>query len=522
MSLQPNELARREQGALEIRDEALRIRMTLEGLSSADGHDLSCTFLASVRAVQDSVERRMLAEVLLAERPVLAADDVAAHFLQTLQPAAADVAQQFPVEDFLAAKGQARSALLDKLKSAATSVAFACGLEVLAPFSLEFASGSFQKQRLRSMQQSLIEQQRAGEIQHLERAAELLKRFEAIRRSTPELSAGRVLDQISPADRGTMLRTLLLASSRGPEAAPRQSLWAVAGPYLAKIDSADPMRKPELLPLPSDLGPLRSVQLADIDGSPALLVGAQRGFFLIHPDDPAKPSPFVLPSESALGFNRILYWSATKGFCGTHGEAGLVRWDSQNGAAPATVIPPSALGAPGPGPRHLQRLDDQRVIFSAGPKLFAWDAQTLETIPSGPNADIVGIVPEADSLIVVRDDGTIHRLDRRLPHEMQTLQQRPSRVLATGALPWMDDQRLLLASEDGAISCIGLEDQLVTEYLSSHRGLRAVAGSASLVAAASPDRQRIILWNAWDGQRPLAEIYLAALTRHRIADIAFG
>jgi hypothetical protein len=520
--MQPNELARRDQGGLEIRDEAMRVRIMLAGLNSADGHDLSCTFLASVRAVPDHVERQMLAEVLLAERAVLTADDVAAHFLQTLQPAAADVAEQFAVEDFLAAKGEARSALLDKLKSAATSVAFACGLEVLPPFSLEFASGSFQKQRLRSMQQSLIEQQRAGEIEHLERAADLLKRFEAIRRSTPELSAGRVLDQISPADRGTMLRTLLLASSRGPAAAPPQPLWAVAGPYLAKIDSADPSHKPELLSLPTDLGPLRSVQSADIDGSPALLVGAQRGFFLLHLNDLAKPTPFVLSSESALGFNRILYWSARKSFCGTHGEAGLVRWDAQNGAAPAAVIAPNALGAPSAGPRHLQRLDDQRVIFSAGPKLFSWDGETLETIPSGPNADIVGIVPEIDSLIVVRDDGTIHRLDRGLPHEMQTLQKRPSRVLAAGALPWMDDQRLLLSSEDGAVSCIGLEDQLVTEYLSAHRGLRAVAGSPGLVAAASPDRQRIILWNAWDGQRPLTEIYLAALTRHRIADISFG
>jgi hypothetical protein len=522
---------------MELRDEPLRVRWTFKGLSTADSHDVSCIFTASVRAVPENIERRMLAEVLLADRAVLTQEDIAAHFLPALQSAAEDVVGRFTAPSLLTAESDARSALLESLKSAAKPVAFACGLEMLAPFSFEFHSDSFQRQKVRSMQQTLIEQQRAGEIQHLERAADLLKRFEAIRSSAPGLSAGRVLDQISPPDRGAMLHTLQLAAARGRDAV-AQSLWIVAGPTLAKLDASEATRQPELISLPTDLGPLRSVQSARIDGKTTLLVGAQRGFFAIQPPDFSKPRAYLFPSlESPLGFNRIAAGNDGRIFVGTHSDAGVVQWDADGGAAPAIVVPPaqflsSPMSAPssdssvsistGRGPKHLRALDDQLFLFAAGPQLFTWDGRSVAPIPADSRSEVIGILSEPESLLIVRDDGTISRLDRRMPHELQEIQHRPVRIRAAGALPWMDSQRLLLASEDGAIACVGLEDQLVTEFVSPHRGLRIVAGSVSLVAAVSPDRQRVILWNAWDGQRPLTEIYLAARTRHRIADLTFA
>ncbi|HEY8666312.1 MAG TPA: hypothetical protein VIL86_06590, partial [Tepidisphaeraceae bacterium] len=59
------------------------------------------------------------------------------------------------------------------------------------------------------------------------------------------------------------------------------------------------------------------------------------------------------------------------------------------------------------------------------------------------------------------------------------------------------------------------------QYNSAYRSLRLVAGAADRVAAISSDRQRLIVWNAWDGSKPAAEFYLAGLARHRIADVDF-
>jgi hypothetical protein len=62
---------------------------------------------------------------------------------------------------------------------------------------------------------------------------------------------------------------------------------------------------------------------------------------------------------------------------------------------------------------------------------------------------------------------------------------------------------------------------LTSEYLSPYRGLKILTATTDLIAAVSPDRQRIVLWNTWDGQRPIGEIHITAQTRHRIADLRF-
>jgi hypothetical protein len=496
---------------------------------------VTCNFTASVSAVPENIERRMLAEVLLANRDVLTNDNIADHFLPALQPTAAAAVAKLPVEALLTPDSQARGVLLDAFKSAAKPVAFACGLELLPPFAFEFASASFQRQKLRSMQQTLIEQERTGEIQHLERATELLKKFEAIRRSAPELSAGRVLDQISPADRGMMLRTLQLAGAKASDVN-AQSLWVVAGSTLVKIDAADPSKSPELIALPGELGPLRSVRSAMIAGQMTLLIGAQRGFFSIHPPQFDQAKAYGFPGlESPLGFNAIVAQNDGRTFHGTHSDAGLATWDAGDLAAPIRIVPPmqflsaSAAAAPtnsgtsissGRGPKFLCAMDDQRLIFAAGPQLFSWSGQAIAPIPDDTRAEVVGLLRRADGVIVIRDDGTISSVAGDPTLGVRTLQRRPMRIRAAGLLPWMDTQRLLLAAEDGAIACVGLEDQLVSEYICPHRGLRIVTGSAAIVAAVSPDRQRVILWNSWDGQRPVTEIYITARTRHRVADIA--
>ena len=74
--------------------------------------------------------------------------------------------------------------------------------------------------------------------------------------------------------------------------------------------------------------------------------------------------------------------------------------------------------------------------------------------------------------------------------------------------------------DDGAIECIGVDDQLVTQYVMTIAAAM-LAASADVVAAVSADRQRIIFWHAWDGREPFEEIHVTSQTRHRIADIDF-
>jgi len=560
--MRENELARRDPSAaaggpavasaLELRTQPLRARWVIDELITADRNNLRCTFSCSVRALPDPTERRMLAEVLLGPRRSLTDADVVAHFAPTLRNAAADQAGLKGVEVWLSPEG--KPPLVAALKKAAEGVAFACGLEVLAPFEVELQSPSHEQQRLREMQRKLAEQEAAGQVEHLARAGELLKKFQEIRQSAPELSASQVLEQISPTDRGSMLQTLLLASAR-QEAG--MDLWAVAGPYLVKIEKMDVKGAPaggapkmSLTPLPPTLGPLRSVQPAMIDGRRVLLVGARSGVLVVRPGEPDEPTAYADATiDSPLGFSRVVYQPAhgdtPASLIGCHGDAGIVRWDLGNTAAPinvlrrdqlpvdalpsADVLPPplpgvsgiSSLGGRLAGPRNLQLLDDTRLIFSVGSEVWVLDGSDLSEVTPATEAEVIAIIPDAGQMQIVHEDGTIRTLDLA-SRQITATQRQGIRLRAAGSLPWLGGTRLLLAGDEGPVQCMGADDPLVTHYASTHRGLRVLCGSADRVAAISADRQRIIVWNSWDGRQPAAEAYVTAMTRHRIADVEFG
>lgn len=526
MLLRDNELARRQEGRTELRPRPLRVRWNLEGLPAADGYEMRATFQCSVRALPDSTERRMLEEVLLGSRYALSDEDIARHFQPALHAAAAKAIQKHAVPEWL--DGSLANETIELLREAASRVAFDCGLELLPPFNLDLQSPMYQQQQLRSMQQALVEKQTVGQIEHVQRSAALLKQFEEIRKATPQLSPGRMLEQISPADRGAMLQALLMASADSATA-----LWAVAGPYLVGVATVDGSSSPRLHPLPPTLGPLRSVQTAMIEGGRRLLVGARSGFMVVDPQNSTDVQLFHHNvGESPLGFNRVIYQDASRTFVASHRSAGIVCWQRGTSDAPQACFPPDRLGPRSAssesssdhmqtqGPRNLEGLDGSRFIFSVGATLFVTDLQDVQALATPSTSQIVAIVPDDRRVIAIHEDGTVCSVDRE-SRQLACLVQRSTRVRSAGSLPWLGSMRLLLADDQGPVECIGFDDQLVSQYQSPHRGLRAVTGSRELVAGISSDRQRLVLWRSWDGRQPLTEIYLTGLTRHRIADIDF-
>jgi hypothetical protein len=553
MPLLHNELARWKNGQLELRPQPLRVRWAFDDLVTADGHTLKCTFTCSVQGLPDPTERRMLQEVLLQGQHSVTDQTIATHFTPALRTAAERQVGDKPVAALL--EEDAKRAVCDALRAAGKAVAFACGVELLPPFHVDAESPTLQQQRLRAVQRAAAEQQAAGQVEHLQRAAELLKQFHTLRASAPELSAGQVLQQISAADRGSVLQTLLLASANSDGAARRaQALWAVAGPYLVRVDVAGDGTAPQtrLIELPESAGPLRSVQPAEVDGEQVMLVGARSGVLVVRPDAPAQATIYNDPElDSPLGFNRVIYWPEQDRFVGCHGDGGIVQW-ARGDAAPADVLrtaelqPPGTLPPPRPqpqtlsngsivasvagaggamtraaGPRNVQLAGGGRLVFSLGAELRGLRPDGTFELSPEVDADIVAILPDERRLYVVHEDGTVLVRDRS-SLEVTSRERRTGRVRAAAALPWLGEVRLLLAGDDGPVQCVGFDDQLVTQYATVHRGLRLLAGSPAMVAAVSPDRQRLIIWNSWDGRRPAAEVAVAALARHRIADVAFG
>jgi hypothetical protein len=173
------------------------------------------------------------------------------------------------------------------------------------------------------------------------------------------------------------------------------------------------------------------------------------------------------------------------------------------------------------GPRNVQRLDPARLLFSTGGALHVLCGDdSVQQIEAASRSEVVAILPSRDRCFVVHQDGTVAALDGESLRVIES-QRRSASICAAAALPWMDEARLLLVTESGPIECVGFDDSLTTQYLSTHRGLRVITASAGFVAAVSSDRQRAILWSSWDGRAPIAEVHITAQVRHRIADMEF-
>ena len=201
-----------------------------------------------------------------------------------------------------------------------------------------------------------------------------------------------------------------------------------------------------------------------------------------------------------------------------HGESGVIGWELDTPQEPAIAVRDNVRGA-----RNLTIFDDDRLLISIGPALatIAPDGAVAVLSASAATAPILAVLLVGEQIVAVHENGQIISRDAK-SLEVTDDHQCGFSLCAAAAIPWLGERRLLLAPQAGPIQCVGLDDPLVTQYTSVHQGVRMLAASDQYVAAVTADRQRLVLWNIWDGRKPLAELHVTSLTRHRIADADMG
>jgi hypothetical protein len=509
--LQDSELARRIDGKIQIRPSGMRLRWELNELVTVDGHTARGVFSGTVRAMPETNELKMLEEALLSGGPAASGSDVVRHFAGAISMAARKYARQLEAESLVGDEG--RRGMLVAVVEAARAVAFACGVEIIPPVQVDLDCPTLKREQIEAMERQAVQRRAADQVDHLRKSAELFGQFEAIRAASPGLSPGQVLSRMGAADQADVFRATLASSA---QAAERATLWAVAGNYLIRIDG-DESTRAELVAVPGDLGPLRSVHG---DGCGGLLLGCRAGVLRVNPESPGDARQYRDPGlTSQMGFNSAIMrdeciWAA-------HGEAGLVCWDENDPEKPRQAIRPTSAPIASFEPRNLAIVGSGRLVFSSGRQLFAI-SEDGSPVPMGEamDADVIAITSRSGRIITAHEDGEVCCWSAN-DLKLQRRQRRAGRVSAAAALPWLDDARLLLATEDGPVVCVGMDDELITQYASAYRGMRMVAGAADRVVAVSTDRQHLILWHAWDGRKPFADLHIYGQAKHRIADISF-
>lgn len=500
MALKETDLARRENGKVEFRAQPLRAQWAFTDLPSADAHAMDCRFSCSIRVAENSADQRMCIEVLLGNRDALTIEQATGHFSSNLRAILESHLHQYKAADAIGDESQ--RSCIDALTRAATPIAFASGLELLPPFTLDVQSHSLQREKLNDLST-------ARQLQHLRRADELLQQFESMRQSSPHLLASQLLQKLDPADQGQALRSLLHAGGARTKST---TLWAVAGPAIMRIDLQNSPPGIRLIEIPADTGPMRSVQKSRMDAHETLLIGAQKGVVIVDPDRPSEARQYLLPEiASLLGFNRVV--ANNSRLWASHSEAGIVSWDIND---PSHFIQHESAPA-----KRLAVLDEFRLIYATGERVVVLSGDAKNVLPSASRSPVIAILPCSRMIVIVREDGLLEFANRTDLNIIET-RRRPDRISAACVLPWMNDVRILLSTETGAIVCIGLDDSQVTEYISPYRGMKIVQAASDIVAAVTPDRQRIVLWESWNGHKPVGEIHVAIHAKHRVTDIAMG
>ena len=476
-------------------------------MQSADHHDMRIALHCSVSVRAQSVDRRAFVESFMRDQVVATQQDL----IRFLLPCVRDAVQRECDRAASALLSDAgREALQDRIRTSLDATVFEAGMVLSPPFRLEVESPSLQAERQQQAERARTAERAAVQLEHVRHASEVLLQFETLQKNSPLAHGGQLLEQIAPADRSSILLATLAARAA---ATPPSTIVAVAGNSLLLIEADRPA--PIVIILPDSLGPLRSVRPASFQGEGRLLVGARAGVWLVDPADPLNAAAYHDQSlRSTLGFNSALV-SQDGCLYATHADGGLVRWEIGKGDAPAVIKRPTQEGA---GARHLRLLDDGCIAFVSDNKLKIVRQET-ETIEGNSPRPIVALLADEQGLLIVRENGTVERLDRAAK-QLHTVATFAGGVYGAALLPWVGTARLLLARDSGVIECVGLEDSVVHRYQSAYGGAtRALAAGQSSIVAVTNDRQRLIAWNPGDGRVPQLDLNISSLVHHRVADV---
>ena len=502
------------------RANATTLEVTAETIRSRDGYDVRVTVRLPVRLHDSPIDRAAFAKAVGDGRTV---DGGAERIVKLIDE---------PVQKALAATADGDAAELlasavrfaEAAASAARGPLFAAGLMLDGDVTATVDAPAL---RQRQAEQAAAAASKAA----ADRADDLLRRFEDIRRANPDVPPGRLLMALPPEDRrDALLKLFEAAGTKEPG-----RLMLAAGVRLFEVES-DGLRDIGDL---GELGPIRRLRRDVLGDRVVLLVGSRDGVSIASADVPVTAHHYSssLPAHSSLGFNDaavVSDWGPTL-LVATHGERGVEAWGERESSSETwpqddlRQYPAFESNALPPIPRAVTGYADGEVAVAIGNLIFAWDGRHSSVADMPADLEVAPVLALMRSphnsqrpILAVMSDGNLASLtadDGRLKGTAATPVDLP--LTAACAVPWLGDVRVAACVEDGPVVVAGPDDDVRVEYRSEHKGFAAVAASGGRLAAVTGDRQRVVVWNLHEPERPVLDLYALGDTRSRVADVAF-
>ena len=544
------------------RANATTLEVTADAIRSRDGYDVRVTVRLPVRLHESSIDRAAFAKAVGDGRTVDgSAERIVKLVEESVQKALAAAADGDAEELLASAAGFAEAAA-----SAARGPLFAAGLMLDGDATATVDAPTL---RQRQAEQAAADAARTA----ADRADDLLRRFEDIRRQSPDVPPGRLLMALPPEDRRDALLKLFEAAGSQP-----RKLLLAAGINLYELDPPRHLRAaPALIdPNDADVGPYRCVRHVETGGALNLLFGARDGVVLTSTAhvtlnrDFAKGKVLRSPESRRFGhaFSSVTLApprGGSRDIWASHRELGLQVWGApmsadadwrdrgrkvlsetelrvalnellgtSSQASPADVFPSKPVWVSAMGPWKWDDRSGVAVCVTDGISRSALIGVALRSEAVATSTFDFSLEASLDEPIIemfavndrhltaISTGGTLLRITQErgdaLVHQT-TIVPRP--VTAAAAVPWLGDVRVAACVADGPVVVAGPDDDVRVEYRSEHKGFAAVAASGGRLAAVTGDRTRVVVWNLHEPERPVLDLYVLGDTRSRVADVAF-
>jgi hypothetical protein len=192
---------------------------------------------------------------------------------------------------------------------------------------------------------------------------------------------------------------------------------------------------------------------------------------------------------------------------GAHARAGLMAWGLDDAWAAWRVLDATPRAGP------VVALDADRVLYAVPGELRTWSADQGVKGVARHASRVVCLGVTGSRVRVIRADGSIHTFDRNACESIG-IESIGVPVMAAAVHGAM----VAYAGVDGRVHArVGSEKTIDFAGVS---GAEMVACAGGLVAMATPDRQRLVCWDAREPGRPVHDLLCPTGLPHRVADIA--
>ena len=512
-------------GVLLVRATACDVEISTASVSTSDHYLCDVRTRFALRVLGEPAEREAFRKNVMRSHAQLTVDRLAEYVTHPVDQSIRQAAASRTARELI--DGDADAAIVAAIEAELKGPCFTGGIVVEGVVRVDVSSDGYEKvrtaqeraaRRLGEHQaqrrlQEAIQTAHTDRIEHLET---MLTRVSALAEQSPDVELPDLMRAFDQVQRGQLYQALFAA-----EAGHRVTQWLIvaAGSQLLFFDPAHCGSAARTVAIEGQAGALRSVQWAEVDGRPRLLLGAANGVYVMAPGAD-KPETVLLFGDSESAAGGVNAVAAHKGrIVATHSKRGVTMWSIRESGPPVALCSDLTRGAPAV---RAARFDGDRFYCSVGERIVSLPADDLKskpTIVTTLTSVISTLATAGGSIYAGTSAGEVVMIPVDEPERQQVIHAGSHRAVESiHVVEQGPVARLFYTDTTLAVFARVIGDTFTCRYEAGGQTLRRAEAAADYLAVTNDARDRVMVFATHSPEQPRAVIPVTQLTGRSVQD----